>query len=249
MSDPNLLNGLMDGWQGYSITFAVLIASVAGSTHCIAMCGPIAVLLKNNNGNIHLYNIGRLITYLFLGFLAGLFGEAFLNNHYGVISIFSTIVISAVLLYLGYNLIRNKSTGLHMPGYYTLILKTPLRWIFKLNIYMRSILLGVINGFAPCGWLYVFVLASVTLKNSYQGALLMFFFWLGTVPTLTFLSYVSNRLINFLPGNFTRIAGFILLFVGLFNLVVNFLPLDEVNMNKHTGHSISLNKNISGGQK
>lgn len=249
MSDPNLLNGLINGWQGYSITLAVLIASVAGSTHCIAMCGPIAVLLKKNDGNIHLYNIGRLITYIFLGFVAGTFGEAFLNSHYGVISIFSTIIISAVLVYLGFNLIRNKSAGLHVPGYYTLILTRQLRWVFKLNIYIRSLLLGVINGFAPCGWLYVFVLASVTLKNSYQGALLMFFFWLGTVPTLTFFSYVSNRMMNFLPRNITRIAGFILLFVGLFNLIVNFIPLDEGNMHKHKGHSISLNKNISGGQK
>ena len=169
-------------------------------------------------------------------------GEAFLNNHYGVISGVSTIVISAVLIYLGINLIRNKTSGLHLPSFYSLILTKPLGWIFRLNIYLRSLLLGIINGFAPCGWLYVFVLASITLKNSYHGALLMFFFWLGTVPSLTFLSYLSNRVFNFLPRNITRIAGLILLFIGLFNLIVNFFPADDLNPHNHKGHTVSVNE-------
>lgn len=244
MSDLNLLSSLTDGWQGYSVALAVLFASIAGSTHCITMCGPIAILLKKNNSNIHLYNIGRLITYLLLGFIAGLLGEAFLNNHYGAISIISTVIISVVLIYLGLNLVRNKSAGLHLPNFYSLVLARPLGWIFRLNVYIRSVLLGIINGFAPCGWLYIFVLASITLKNSYHGALLMFFFWLGTVPSLTFLSYISKMMLDFLPGNITRVAGLILLFVGLFNLIINFVPMDDRNMHNHIGHTMSVKEKI-----
>ena len=111
-------------------------------------------------------------------------------------------------------------------------------------------MLGIVNGFAPCGWLYVFVLASATLKNSYHGALLMFFFWLGTVPALTFVSYLSNGILNLFPRNITRLAGLILLFVGIFNLAVNFVPTDGFNKHNHRGHSFSVNeKNISGGHK
>ena len=250
MSDLNLLNELMaEGLQGYSITLAVLIASIVGSTHCIAMCGPVAILLKKNRGNINLYNIGRLITYLLLGFVAGLFGEAFLNSHYETISIVSATVISAVLIYLGFNLIRNKGTGLHMPGFYRVVLTKPVGWILTLNIHIRSLLLGIVNGFAPCGWLYVFVLASVTLKSSYHGAVLMFFFWLGTVPSLTFLSYLSDRMLGLFPRNVVRIAGVILLFVGLFNLIVNFVPTEGHSSHNHKGHEMPVTeKNSSGGQ-
>ena len=131
-----------------------------------------------------------------------------------------------------------------MPSFYTFLMTRPLGWIFKLNIYIRSLTLGIVNGFAPCGWLYVFVLASVTLKNSYQGALLMFFFWLGTVPSLTFLSYASERILNLFPKNITRIAGLILVFVGLFNLIVNFFPAEGLNKHNHTGHAFTISEKM-----
>ena len=233
MSDLNLLNTLTENWSNYPIAISVLIASVIGSSHCVTMCGPISILLKKSNGNIHFYNLGRLITYLFLGFVAGLFGEKFINNHYGTVSLVSTALITLVLIYIGVNLLRNKRNGIHIPNIYSIILSKPLKWIFLLNRYLRSLILGIINGFIPCGWLYVFVIASITLKNSFEGSLVMFFFWLGTVPSLTFLSLISNRTLNYLPQNLGKLAGIILILAGLFNIFVNFTPNNKINPHKH----------------
>lgn len=243
MSDLNLFNMLTESWSSYPLVIAVMFASFAGSSHCMAMCGPVAILLKKNKGNIHLYNLGRLVTYVFLGFVAGTIGKEFLNSHYGWVSTISTVLISTIIIYLGLNLVLKKNAGLHLPNIYSYLFSNSLQWIFRLNVYIRSLLLGIINGFIPCGWLYVFVLASVTLKSSFMGALLMLFFWVGTVPSLTFLTIISTRVINLLPGNYIRIAGVILILAGLFNLAINLVPVD--NMHLH-GHKVSVyEKNIT----
>ena len=243
MSDPNLLNTLTENWQGYSVIFAVLFASIAGSSHCITMCGPLAILLKKNKGNIHLYNIGRLITYVLLGFTAGLLGDSFLNSHYKTLSLIASVLLSTVLIYLGISLFRNKGATIRLPGIYSLFFNGPLGWTLKLNRYLRSLLIGIINGFLPCGWLYIFLIAALSLKSSYQGAVLLFFFWLGTVPSLTFLSYFSARVFKILPINTVRVAGVILLFVGLFNLIINFIPDEGVSLHHHHSHVISESEN------
>ena len=212
-----------------------MIASIAGSSHCISMCGPVSILLKNNRGNIHLYNLGRLLSYLLLGFVAGTVGKEFLNNNLGWVSIISTVLISTVIIYLGFKLAINKNSGLHIPNAFSFLLSRRLKWINGLNRNVRSLIIGIINGFIPCGWLYVFVLASITLKSSLMGAALMFFFWLGTVPAMTFLPVFSERIFRVLPSKFVRAAGVILILAGVFNLMVNFLPAD----NHHHGHKVS----------
>ena len=236
MSDPSLFNVLTENWSSYPLVVAVMFASIVGSSHCISMCGPVSILLKNNRGNIHLYNIGRLFSYLLLGLAAGTVGKEFLNSNFGFVSIISTLLISAVIIYLGIKLVVNKNAGLHVPGAFSFLFSTRLKWINGLNQNARSLLLGIINGFIPCGWLYVFVLASITLKSGMMGAALMFFFWLGTVPAMTFLPVLSKHVFSVLPSNLVRAAGVLLIFAGVFNLMVNFLPVES---NHHHGHKMS----------
>ena len=61
----------------------VFVAGIAGSLHCIGMCGGFACALGvDPAGKIAtlykhlLYNIGRVTTYMFMGGLAGIAGEA-----------------------------------------------------------------------------------------------------------------------------------------------------------------------------
>ncbi|MEL6106783.1 MAG: sulfite exporter TauE/SafE family protein [Planctomycetota bacterium] len=62
---------------------AIVLASVLGSTHCVGMCGPLALwasgALDQSRqkvlANTSLYHLGRLFTYAMMGLLAGGIGE------------------------------------------------------------------------------------------------------------------------------------------------------------------------------
>ena len=86
---------------------AAFFIGLVGSLHCIGMCGPIAIALPvpdSNNlsfltGRI-LYNLGRVVTYSFLGAVLGLVGgKIALAGAQQVVSIvLGVLIIIAVLL-------------------------------------------------------------------------------------------------------------------------------------------------------
>ncbi|MGB3364863.1 MAG: sulfite exporter TauE/SafE family protein, partial [Thermodesulfobacteriota bacterium] len=106
MSDLSQFEELIRNWSFLSIPLAVFVASILGSTHCVTMCGPIAITVNNSSGYMSLYHVGRLISYLILGALAGLLGEAFLSNNTSLISTISITLISIFFIYTGYRLVR-----------------------------------------------------------------------------------------------------------------------------------------------
>jgi uncharacterized protein len=62
----------------FAVLTGVLVASVAGSVHCLAMCGPL-VGLHGGARTLRLavvHSLGRLATYVVFGVLAGLVGSA-----------------------------------------------------------------------------------------------------------------------------------------------------------------------------
>src|SRR5690606_9677821 len=77
-----------------------------GSLHCVGMCGPLAFALPQQQESKWLtgfkklsYNIGRAISYAFLGLLIGLLGkQLWLAGLQQSISIISGILIIAAVL-------------------------------------------------------------------------------------------------------------------------------------------------------
>ena len=61
----------------------------------------------------------------------------------------------------------------------------PAKWTRAQNPIIKLLTLGIVNGFLPCGWVYVFMLGSVATKDPLYGTILLAVFWLGTVPALT----------------------------------------------------------------
>jgi uncharacterized protein len=51
----------------------------------------------------------------------------------------------------------------------------------------RAFGIGFFTTFLPCGWLYVFALVAAGTGHVLSGALVMFAFWIGTIPALTSL--------------------------------------------------------------
>ena len=76
--------------------------------------------------------------------------------------------------------------------------------------------IGFLNGFLPCGLVYMAVFAAIATGNALQGSLYMVLFGLGTVPLMTSVIYFSR----FLKGRFrNKIQKAIPVFVVLIGLL------------------------------
>ncbi len=53
---------------------------------------------------------------------------------------------------------------------------------------------GFLNGFLPCGLVYMAVLGAVATGNAFTGGLYMMVFGLGTIPLMTTAIWVGNFL-------------------------------------------------------
>lgn len=224
MSDPSQFEELIRQWSFLSIPIAVFVASILGSTHCVTMCGPIAITVNNSSGHISLYHIGRLISYLTLGLLAGFIGEAFLSNNFSIISSSSIIFISVFFIYSGYKLVRGKPLELIPVKTISSIISKPAKWSLTQSKPVRALTLGIANGFLPCGWVYIFVIGAVTTKSPLYAAGILFTFWLGTLPALSALPFLYKKTLKRTPRKLAIAAGIILILVGLANISIHLLP-------------------------
>lgn len=220
MSDLSHFNDLISQWSYLSIPVAVFLASLLGSSHCVSMCGPIAITVNNGSGHLHFYHLGRLLSYLLLGALAGYFGEALLSSNYQIVSVASVTLISVFFIFAGYKLMRQKALDLFFYKKLASLLFIPTRWARTQHPAVKSFTIGTINGLLPCGWLYVFVLGAIATKDPLYGAMLLAIFWLGTVPALTIFAVFYKKFFNRFPKKLNQIAGVILVIVGLLNIAL-----------------------------
>ena len=177
------------------------IVGFLGSFHCIGMCGPIAIALPvPNSSNLSfftgriLYNIGRVVTYSFLGAILGFVGGGIsLAGAQQIVSIIlGVVIIIAVLLPRKYKYFFVQHT-------LTQKLSQPLRanigLLFKKGTFSAMFLIGVLNGFLPCGFVYVGLAGAIASCDAVSGAAVMILFGLGTVPAM-FAASIFGKFIN-----------------------------------------------------
>ncbi|MEZ4825211.1 MAG: sulfite exporter TauE/SafE family protein [Bacteroidia bacterium] len=179
------------------------ILGLFSSLHCVGMCGPIALALPGNRkqGGIFfsrrlLYNLGRLSTYTLLGAVVGIFGQTF---SFAGFQHFLSIALGTLLLGLVL-LTANWESRLHL---------VPGRWLYALRKNMSRILgndspasqynIGILNGFLPCGFVYLGLAGALATGDFFKGMLYMALFGLGTFPAMLGLSLAGG----FLPQTIT----------------------------------------------
>jgi sulfite exporter TauE/SafE len=183
----------------------VLLASLVGSVHCAGMCGPFVCVyagLGNGQGNWSLhaaYNGGRLLSYLVLGAAAGALGAG--ADRLGVlwgISRAAALLAGALMILWGTSTILS-ARGVAVPWRrLTRSLRSPLGGVLSRlrgqPPLMRAGATGLLTTLLPCGWLYAFVAVAAGSGNALSGIATMAMFWLGTLPALTALGAVAQRL-------------------------------------------------------
>lgn len=222
-----------------------LLLGFFGSLHCIGMCGPIALALPIHQFNslkrnvaIILYNLGRSISYVILGLIFGSIGQLFvLSGLQQVLSIIAGVFI------LGW--VLTKYTSLLKFSSFKPITLFMNRIKFQLSnsIQQKSLrflfLTGVLNGFLPCGLVYIAIAAAANQGNTLNAMLFMFLFGISTWPVMTVLpvigSFLSTKfklIINRSLPFVLTIMGFLMIMRGL-NLGIPYLsPKFNSNSNK-----------------
>jgi uncharacterized protein len=196
-----------------------------GSFHCIGMCGPIAIALPiPNSNNLNfvlgrlLYNLGRIATYSFLGAVFGLLGSRLVISGFQQsisITLGVTIVI-AVLIPAKY---KAKISQHKLVQKITLPLKKGISDLFKQGTFSAMFLIGILNGFLPCGLVYVALAGAIASGDAISGTAVMILFGIGTFPTM-FAATLFGKFINLnIRRKITKAIPALALVLGLLFIV------------------------------
>ncbi len=169
---------------------AGLIIGFVGSFHCIGMCGPIALALPISNsenfkffaGRI-LYNLGRILSYALMGVLFGFIGEKLVISGFQQTLSVSLGIIILIIVFIPQRF-RNKILAINFIQKIITPLKTSIGSLFKQKGYSSFLSIGFLNGFLPCGFVYVGLTGAISTGNAFNGMLFMIFFGLGTFPAM-----------------------------------------------------------------
>jgi len=179
---------------------SALILGLMGSLHCVGMCGPIAFMLpvdRTNNfkkfSQIFIYHFGRLLAYGILGLIFGILGKGlFVFGMQQKLSIVMGVVMILIVV-LPHKVFNRYNFSKPM---YTLIGKVKSRLGKELQKKTPDtfITIGFLNGFLPCGLVYMALFGAIAMGDAWKGSLYMILFGSGTIPLMTSAIYFSSLL-------------------------------------------------------
>jgi len=203
-----------------ALIWAAFLTGLFGSLHCLGMCGPLVIALPQSSGyKALLYHASRIVAYAIMGLLIGLFGKGLnLAGFQQSVSIGSGVLV----LLFAFGLLRKKSSW---PPFF---MKLYQRWMQSTDLGSVA-LLGLLNGFLPCGMVYVAMAGALVEQEALSGALYMIVFGLGTLPMMLGISWSKNlwtldlrRKLNKAVPVFTILIGILFILRGM-NLGIPFV--------------------------
>ncbi len=201
------------------------IFGLLGSFHCVGMCGPIAFLLPVDRQNptkrvfqLLSYHFGRLLTYGIIGVLFGLLGSRL--QFFGAQQYISvTVGILMILFVLLPSKAMSKLSGSQFLYRWVGKIKSSLGQELKKKTAGSFFTIGFLNGFLPCGLVYMAVFGSVVAGGAWQGGLYMLLFGAGTIPLMTTATYLGNFLKGTLKKRILKVIPMFVVIVGIWFIV------------------------------
>lgn len=252
------MTGLLD--MGTVSLWAALLAGLAGSGHCLAMCGGVAGALamrSNATGASHrsrlalavAYNVARIASYTLAGAIAGLLGDALLRTvDVAPLSIALRVLAGGIMiaaagrLMFGWRLLDPlEAAGSRM---WRRILPRVGAGAQRAGI-GGAVSLGLAWGCLPCGLSYSMLLLAATTANVLAGALVMAAFGFGTLPAMLTATVAFERAARALTAKATLrgTAGTLLLAFGAWTagsaVYHGIAHADHAGHGEHAGHSMA----------
>ena len=189
------------------------------SFHCVGMCGPLILgYTAKSAANGHksysthfLYGLGKTLSYTLIGALFGAFGS---------VVAFTPYTQGAVGVAAGFFLIL---FGLHMlevfPALSHFQFKMPvflMRFVSKeYRKHSNPFVIGLLNGLMIiCGPLQAMYVMAAGTGSWSQGAAILFFFGVGTLPLLLGFGFLTSLLSANLTPKLLKASGVIVMALG-----------------------------------
>jgi len=196
------------------------VMGFVGSTHCIGMCGPLAMSLPMRSQQVPdrmfsalVYNLGRITTYAFYGSLIGLTQSLvlpFLFQH----ELSVIIGILLVLMSIYFLVFKKTITAFSNNRFYQLV-TTTLGKLYQKNSIQNLYYIGVLNGLLPCGLVYLALASAFATGSMYKSILFMSFFGLGTLPAMWSMVFFAQYFSPLIRTYLRKIYPFIFAITGI----------------------------------
>jgi len=212
---------------------AVLLG-LAGSGHCLGMCGGIAVALRSTDNTgawmPASYHLGRLLSYAILG---GLIGSAAGAIELAGWTIFLRFLAGGLLLAMGLHTLQIWYGISHLEKLGGLLWRR-IAPVAQRAIPPRrprhSVLLGAVWGLMPCGLIYsALAWSAATGADAVDSAGLMMAFGAGTLPAMLGATLLGQRVSRALSLHWVRKGmGTLLVAAGIWTIWLTYSHLDHL---------------------
>ena len=210
--------------------FSAFLIGLAGSVHCVGMCGPLALAIpgasKDKGFTFFLrtiaYQISRISGYGVLGLIVGFFSQGM--QFTGVQPYFS-LLSGILLLFLGFfGIIPEVNAFSKYPiiQHFQVKINRIIGTVMTNEHFSTPFVLGFLNAMLPCGMIYIALGTGLSSGNMSEAALYLISFGLGTLP-LMFMVSLSGQFLSLqmrrswqktIPIIF-MISGIILIYKGI----------------------------------
>jgi len=225
------LSALVNVGSKSSLPAFFVFGLLAGVSSCAALVGGIVLSMSKQWLDIYSYknstwqklsphlmfNTGRLISYGLFGALLGIIGSQLkisLTFTSLLIMAVSLIMIFLALQMLGVKTFQKFQFG--APKFISRYIADEKNFTGQ----WMPFILGALTFLLPCGFTITAQGLALLSGNAWQGAVIMLFFALGTAPTLLLIGLSSVKFSSQprLSYQFSKVAGFLILFFALFNI-------------------------------
>ncbi len=230
----------------------LFIAGILTSVHCVGMCGGIMLSQTVSAGGgtkfdslkpSITYNAGRVISYTVLGGIIGAVGSVFSLSFQSK----AAVQIAAGLFMI--------MMGLNMSGFSLFRkfqIRMPKSFCSLKNKSSSPFLVGLLNGFMPCGPLQTMQIFALGTGSPVKGALSMLAFSLGTVPLMLAFGILSGLLSKGYTKKILKLSGVMIIVLGIIMgnrglsiLGINLNPMTALALSRTDADGKSVNENVA----
>ncbi len=209
----------------------LLTMGFVGSLHCVGMCGGLVTAVcmrcpgETRKKGLALYQVGRLSGYALLGLAAGVGGEVVsrLGGHRPQ-ALLALLAGGAMVVFAGHLLgwlpaIPFGRSGGRLGRALGRVARRLTDGVSARDWY----LLGLVNGFLPCGLVYAALALAMARGDVPTSMLAMVVFGIGTVPAMLLAPVLMRRLEHALRVATVRLTAFLVAGLGLLTMARAFV--------------------------